>query len=139
LILGCAAGLLYTNIFKGFPPFIDNILQLSASVTLPLALLSIGGSLTLKTLKTYLGAATTAAGIKLVALPLLGWAMLRLWSVEGLFFQVGLIFFALPASTAIYVLSSQLNSDTELASATIALSTLLSAVSLSMVLGLLHE
>jgi predicted permease len=42
-----------------------------------------------------------------------------------------MVFFALPTSTALYVLSSQLNSDTELASASIALSTFLSLVSLS--------
>jgi predicted permease len=42
-----------------------------------------------------------------------------------------MVFFALPTSTALYVLSSQLNSDTELASAAIALSTLLSIFSLS--------
>jgi hypothetical protein len=47
---------------------------------------------------------------------------------------VGLIFFALPASTAIYVLSSQMNSDTDLASSAIVLSTLLSFFSLSYIL-----
>jgi uncharacterized membrane protein YvlD (DUF360 family) len=45
-----------------------------------------------------------------------------------------LIFFTLPASTAIYVLSAQLNSDTELASAAILVSTVLSFISLSVVL-----
>jgi len=42
-----------------------------------------------------------------------------------------MIFFALPTSTAIYVLSAQLNSDVQLASAAIMLSTLLSLISLS--------
>jgi predicted permease len=49
-------------------------------------------------------------------------------------FQVGMLFFALPASPAIMVLSSQLNSDTEFASAAIVLSTLLSFFSMSAVL-----
>jgi len=44
------------------------------------------------------------------------------------------IFFTLPASTAIYVLSSQLGSDTELAAASIVLSAMLSFLSLSTVL-----
>jgi hypothetical protein len=44
---------------------------------------------------------------------------------------MGILFLSLPTSTALYVLSSQLNSDTELASAAIALSTLLSILSLS--------
>jgi predicted permease len=45
-----------------------------------------------------------------------------------------MLFFAQPTSTAIYILSSQLNSDTELASAVIVLSTLLSFGSMALVL-----
>lgn len=138
LILGCAAGLLYARLFNVFPVILDNTLRMSASVTLPLALLSIGGSLTLKNLKKYFGTAMTAGVLKLVALPILGFWIMTLWEVDGLLFQTGMIFFALPASTAIYVLSSQLNSDTGLASASIALSTLLSFISLSVVLGWLN-
>jgi hypothetical protein len=48
--------------------------------------------------------------------------------------KAGMIFFALPVSTAIYVLSSQMHSDPDLASATIVVSTLLSFLSLSVVL-----
>jgi len=42
-----------------------------------------------------------------------------------------MVFFALPTSTAIYVLSGQLNSDTDLAAGAIMISTILSFVSLS--------
>ena len=45
-----------------------------------------------------------------------------------------MVFFALPTSTAIYVLSSQLRSDTRLASAAIVVSTAGSLASLSVVL-----
>jgi predicted permease len=45
-----------------------------------------------------------------------------------------MLFFALPTSPAIIVLSSQLNSDTEFASAAIVASTLLSFFSMSTVL-----
>jgi hypothetical protein len=45
-----------------------------------------------------------------------------------------MLFFALPTSTSIYVLSSQLGSDTALASATIVVSTVLSFFSLSAVM-----
>ncbi|MFZ0447992.1 MAG: hypothetical protein WAL98_02010 [Desulfatiglandaceae bacterium] len=44
--------------------------------------------------------------------------------------------FALPTSTAIYILSSQLNSDTELASASVVLSTILSFASLTVALSM---
>jgi predicted permease len=71
---------------------------------------------------------------KLLVLPVTGYLFLMLFGVSGFVFKVGLIYFALPTSSALYILSSQLNSDTDLASASIALSTILSFFSLSIVL-----
>jgi len=103
-------------------------------VTLPLALLSIGGTLTLKNLKACLGHAFLGSTIKLLVLPIIGWFCLKAFDASPLSFQVGMIFFVLPTSPAIIVLSSQLNSDTEFASAAIFLSTLLSFFSMSAVI-----
>ena len=49
LILGCLAGMAYSRIVGQFPVFLDNTFRLTAMVALPLALLSIGGTLTIKT------------------------------------------------------------------------------------------
>ena len=134
LILGCLAGIAYSKVFGVFPAFIDNSLSLISMVALPLALLSIGGSLTFAGVRGNLAPSLLAAGLKLVALPLFGLLFYSLFEVSGLPFKVGMIFLALPVSTAIYVLSSQMNSDTDLASASIVMSTVLSFVSLSVAL-----
>jgi predicted permease len=134
LILACLAGLSYAALVGSFVPFIDNTLRLAASITLPLALLSIGGALTFRGLRGHLKLSMWAAVFKLVLFPILGWWFLHLFNVSGPAFQVAMIFFALPTATSLYVLSSQLNSDTELASAAIVVSTLLSFFSLSTVL-----
>ena len=134
LIIGCLAGMAYSRVVGEFPVFLDNTLRLAAMVTLPLALLSIGGTLTLKNLKNHLGHAFLGSTIKLLVLPVVGWFLLKAFDASPLSFQVGMIFFSLPASPAIIVLSSQLNSDTEFASAAIVLSTLLSFFSMSIVL-----
>ncbi len=134
LILGCIAGILYSRTFQTFPLFLDNSLRLISMVTLPLALLSIGGSLTFSGLSKYLPLSLLASFLKLLILPITGYFFLKLFQVDSLPFKVGMIFFTLPTSTAIYVLSSQLNSDTELASATILVSTVLSFFSLSFAL-----
>jgi predicted permease len=134
LIVGCAFGLLYARWLGSFPVFVENTLKLGAAVTLPLALLSIGGSLTARTLRQYLPLASLAGFYKLALLPAVGYGFMRLFQVSENFFMVGMLFFALPTSTAIYVLSSQLNSDTRYASAAIVLSTVLSFASLSAVL-----
>ena len=134
LILACLAGIVYARISGRFPPFIDNTLALFSMVTLPLALFSIGGSLQFKSMAGYLPVSLLGSFHKMALLPLIGLGCLKLWQVEPTLTQIGMLFFALPTSPAIYVLSSQLNSDTRLAAATIVLSTLLGFFSLSIVL-----
>ncbi len=134
LIIGCASGLLYSRAFGEFPAFLNNSLQLLSMVTLPMALISIGGSLTFAGVQLHFFNAFAAAFLKLMLLPGAGYVAYTLAGIDGIPFKVGMIFLSLPASTAIYVLSSQLNSDTELASSSIVLSTLLSFVPLSIVL-----
>jgi predicted permease len=136
LILACLAGLAYAQTLNRFAPFVDNTLRLMSLVTLPLALMSIGGALTFAGLRGYLRPSLAGAAVKLGVLPLVGYGLLRHFEVTGTAFQTAMLFFALPTSTAIYVLSSQLGSDTALASATIVVSTLLSFFSLSAVLVL---
>jgi len=134
LILACIAGIVYSRMVGSFPVPVDNTLKLMSQVTLPLALFSIGGSLTFANLRANMGLALAAAGFKLAALPILGLVFLWLFGVTGLAWKVSMLFFAQPTSTAIYILSSQLRSDTELASAVIVMSTLLSFGSMALVL-----
>ena len=136
LILGCATGILYANLFHSFPPFLENTLRLAGMVTLPLALLSIGGNLTFSSFREYYRPSVIASIVKLAVLPAVGYFFFEIFNVTAISFKVGIIFFALPTSTSIYVLSSQLKSDTRLASASIVISTALSFISLSVALML---
>jgi predicted permease len=136
LILACLGGLVYSRAVGDFPPFVDNGLGLMAGMTLPLALLSIGGALDLTGIRIHWKLSLVSAGFKLVALPLVGWMLLQWLGVDGRDLQIGMIYFALPISPNTYVLASQLKSDTRLTSATIVLSTALSIVPLSIVLAL---
>ena len=134
LIIGCVAGFLFSRSDLVFPVFVSNSFSLMTAVTLPLALISIGGSLRFKGLADHARVSLVAAGIKLVFLPAAGFFLLKAFQVAGPAFTVGMIFFSLPTSTAIYVLSGQLNSDTELASGAIMISTLLSFIPLTLAL-----
>jgi hypothetical protein len=137
LILACIAGIVYSKTINSFPIFVENSFQLCTSVTLPLALFSIGGTLstlTLTNLKGYFRLSLVSSMFKLLIFPTIGYCFLNLFQVTDISFKTGMIFFTLPTSTAIYVLSSQLNSDVELASASIMLSTILSFFALSVVL-----
>ena len=134
LIIACLAGMAYSKMIGGFPLFIDNTFRLASLVTLPLALLSIGGALTLGNMKYYFKLSLVACVFKLIILPITGYLLLNAFNATGFGFQVGMIYFTLPTSTSLYILSSQLSSDIQLASAAIALSTILSFISLSVAL-----
>jgi len=134
LILSCIAGILYSRSVGSFPTAVVNTFQLMTSVTLPLALLSIGGALTFKSIRQFLNVSVIASVAKLLLMPLIGYFLLRAFGVTGVPFKVSMIFFTLPTATSIYILSSQLNSDTDMASATILLSTILSFFSLTIAL-----
>ncbi|MDF1591770.1 MAG: AEC family transporter [Desulfobacterales bacterium] len=134
LILACFAGIAFSQAGLSFPVFLNNTFNLTSMVTLPLALLSIGGVLNLKSLQGNFKLSLTAALFKLLVLPGVGYFFMKLFGVTDLSFRVGMVYFALPTSTALYVLSAQLHSDTELASAAIVLSTILSFVSLTVAL-----
>jgi predicted permease len=134
LILACISGIIYANLAEGFPPYIEGLLQLCSFAALPLAMLSIGAALSIGSIKDHLKLSLIASCFKLVVLPAVGYLLLIKFGVAGVALKVGLIYFALPTSTSLYILSSQLNSDTELASAAIAMSTILSFFSLSIAL-----
>ena len=131
LILGCIGGIIYANLAGVFPPYIEGLLQLCSFAALPLAMLSIGAALSIGSIKDHFKLSLIASCFKLIVLPVVGYLSLMIFGVAGVALKVGLIYFALPTSTSLYILSSQLNSDTELASAAIALSTILSFFSLS--------
>ena len=134
LIIACIVGAGYWKLIGGFPVFIENTFSLASFVTLPLALFSIGGTLTLDSIKNHFKLSLVASVFKLVILPLTGYLFLKVFDATGISFKVGMLYFTLPTSTALYILSSQLSSDTQLASSAIALSTLLSVISLSVAL-----
>ena len=134
LILACFAGMAYARLAPPWPQAVENTLKLAASLTLPFALISIGGSLTFAGLRGRLGAAVAATALKVAVLPAAGWLALELAGVTGPDRLTAMLFFAMPASTAMYVLAGQLDGDQDLSSAVIVLSTLASFASLSVVL-----
>ncbi len=134
LIIACVGGLLFSNSGFIFPQYLKNFFQLISTASLPLALISIGGSFTFGKLKDYLSLSIIGSIFKLVLFPFSGLIFLHFFSVTGIAFKTSLIFFSLPTATSIYVLSSQMNSNTDLASSTIVSSTAFSFISLSAVM-----
>ncbi len=134
LILACVAGMLFSFFGIPFPGFVDKTLYLLSMVTLPMALIAVGGSLRFRLQDKGIHWALWAAAFKNGWLPIVGFGFLRIFHVSEMAFQIGMLFFALPTSGAAYILSAQLGSDANLAAQTIFFSTLASIFSLSAVL-----
>lgn len=136
LIVACILGMTWARLLPAWPTAVDNTLRLAATFTLPFALISIGGSLTFEGLRSRFPAALGATVLKIAVMPVVGWVLLDQLGFTGPDRLTAMLFFAMPASTAMYVLATELNGDSDLSSAVIVLSTLGSLVSLSVVLTL---
>ncbi len=136
LLVSCALGLLFNALNLDFPTALQRSLDALGGAALALALLSIGASLSFQGLGNEWVRSTTAASINVFVQPLIGFGLAVLWNLPVIDRQILLIYLACPAAVASYVLADIFGSDRDLAAHIIVVSTLLSALSLSLVLAL---
>lgn len=112
--------------------------QYLAQLSLPLALLCIGGTLSLASLRASRGLALSASLMKMLWLPLLG--TLGAWLCGFRQAELGILFlyFASPTAAASFVMARAAGANHELAAAIIAISTLLAVFSTNLGLFLLQ-
>jgi hypothetical protein len=109
---------------------------LLAQASLPMGLVVVGAGLRLDSLSHARGHLWYGVAVKLLALPALAWwlgGMLRLPPMQ---FEVALLFAALPMSTVAYVLAVRMGGDGRITAAQVAVTTLLSMLTLPLWLGL---
>ena len=137
LILGSFVGLGLNLSGWGMPPLVGTMAEILAEAALPLGLLAVGATLHLEAVKESGVIVLATSAIKLVALPLLTWGLLKMFGVNGVEGSVAILFNALPTATSSYILASQYGGDAKLMASIISVETLLSMITLSAVLGLL--
>jgi len=136
LIIACAVGLAL-NTARILPPLpIQRSLTAVGNMALGMALLSIGTSLSFEGIREGLSRSLAASCIQVFVQPLLGLGLALLWNLPAFDRQILLIYLACPAAVASYVLADIFDSDRELAGDIIVVSTLLSAISLTLIIAL---
>lgn len=102
-----------------------------ARMTLPLALICIGGSLSLASLRDSSALAVSASLMKMVWLPAL--ATFGAWAIGLRQAELGILFiyFACPTAAASFVMAKAVGANAELSAAIIVLTTLISVVSIN--------
>jgi predicted permease len=102
----------------------------------PIALLCIGGSLATAHLAGRRTWIATAALLKVAVLPLITWTLCRLAGLSIVEQRIALVYSSAPTAAAAYIMARQMDGDEPLASGSIAVSTILSPISLAVALWL---
>ncbi|MEI8387174.1 MAG: AEC family transporter [Verrucomicrobiota bacterium] len=135
VISGCL-GILYGMSGLAVPPAPDQVLQSLGATAVPLALLCIGGSLEMTSLRGHISWIAGVSVLKVVAFPVLGWMTARAFGLTPADTRVVLIFCACPTAVVAYTMASQMDGDEPLAAGAIAASTVASFASLAVVLAI---
>ncbi len=138
LIIASLIGLLWSFFRLPMPVIFDRSLEIATGMTLPLALLAIGGSFSLKKLRGDLWKAALASILKLIVLPVITSGLMLLLGISGLDFAVGLLMAGAPTAVATYIMAYQMGGDGELAGTIVMMATAFSAVSYTLLLLYLH-
>ena len=133
LILACLAGALVNLAGFGLPGGTDRLLNLLAVASLPLGLLCVGAALRPQELAGEVPALAWNCALRLLAMPVLAFAVARLLDLPAMESSTLVLFFALPTAPTAYVLTRQLGGDSHLMAGIITLQTLLAAGSLLLV------
>ncbi len=137
LIIASFLGIAWSYWQLPLPIILDRALHITTGLTLPLALLAIGGSFSLERIKGDLRLAGLATVIKLTVLPLVAALLMILFRVGGTDFGIGILMAGTPTATATYIMADQMKGDAELAGSIVMLSTLASAFSYTIILLIL--
>ncbi len=130
IILACLLGVAIGWSGIALPWLPDRLLALLAAAALPLGLLTVGAGLEFAALGTRRRPLAIAVGAKLALMPAVMLAATALVGLEARAAAIVVLFAALPASPAAYVMTRQLGGDGPLMAGTIAATTVVSAVSL---------
>ena len=126
LVIASFAGIVWSLLSIGIPEVFNRTLSIITGMSLPLALISIGASFSFKNLRGEVVKAVLASLTKLVWLPLLTAVVLMLLGVGGIELATGVMLSAAPTATLAYIIAQQFDSDTDLSSSIVILTTLFS-------------
>ncbi|OOE09436.1 malate transporter [Stutzerimonas degradans] len=137
LIIGVVSAIPFAYWQIALPGWLMTSAQYFAQMTLPLALICIGATLSLAALRDSSGIALSSSLMKMVWLPLL--ATLGAWACGFRGAELGILFlyFASPTAAASFVMARAVDANHQLAATIIVITTLMAALSINAGLFLL--
>jgi predicted permease len=135
IIISAMAGMTISLTGLDLPVILDRSLKILSGMALPLALLVIGTSISFAQMRQQLRVTTLISILKLMLLPALGLAFFHILELGSIEYLPALILLASPTATVSYVMASEMAGDADLATAAISITTLVSAVTFVLWLG----
>lgn len=138
LILGVLAAVPFVIWQLPLPGWIDASAQYLANMTLPLALICIGGTLSLSALRAGSRLALSASMVKMVALPLVSTLGAWLCGFRGADLGILFLYFGAPTASVSYVMARAANGNYRLAATIVVVTTITAIVTTNLGIFLLH-
>jgi malate permease and related proteins len=126
VIIASVAGIAAACAGLSVPAIVMKSMTVLANIALPLALVTIGASLTLSGARKSWRLGLLLCCIKLLILPGVGILLLNMLGLPLREASTGIILLATPVATLAYIMAEQIGGDADLASSAITLSTVLS-------------
>lgn len=138
IIIGGLGGLAWGFVGPPLPVLVDDFLSLLGRGAAPLSLFAVGANLTTYRITGDLRESVTMLVLKLFVLPLLVWlACTQVWEVRSDWVTVAVLAAGMPAGANVYVFARRYETYVARASAVVLLSTVASAVTLTVLLAVL--
>jgi predicted permease len=138
LIIGVLAAIPFALWQIALPDWLLTSGEYFAQMSLPLALICIGGTLTLESLRQSSGMAISSSLMKVFWLPLVATLGAWLWGFRGADLAILFLYFASPTAAASFVMAKAVGGNHQLAAAIIVLSTLATVVTTNLGLFVLQ-
>ncbi len=139
VIMAAVGGIFFNLSRLPMPQVFDRFLLILSGLALPMGLLLIGASISFALLRQWLPQAAVVAFLKLVLLPGVALLLFRIAGVDEQNLIPAIILLAAPTATLTYVMAREMGGHVDLAVASVSLTTILSAFSYALWLGLLHN
>lgn len=138
LIIACLLGgaINYSGVI--LPIWVDASLGLIARMALPIALLCVGASLSLRRLKGDLTPALVASLFQFALKPILAFSLAKALGLAAMATSIVVIFMAVPTAVSSYILARKLGGDQDTMATIITFQTLIAFVTLTITLTLLQ-
>lgn len=139
IMIACFAGFFVNLLHIQLPAVVQKPIDALASVTTPLAFMLLGGTISFAAVKKNRVAITAISLLRLLLVPMFAVGTFLLLGFRGEYIVVALIIFGAPVAMVTYTMAVGMGADDELAGTLVAMTSILSIVSMFIFIFLLKQ